>query len=139
DATRVLLTIANIHGYEGDLEAARRLTREVIRLREASLGAHHPALAGPLSNLGSDLADDGNAAEAITLCTRSLALAPTPSLRSSALRCRGRALARLGDLDAAERDLTAALELVTGGPNARAAYVLAELGEVAIDRGELDR
>src|SRR5690606_13197590 len=50
DATRVLLTIANIHGYEGDLEAARRLTREVIRLREASLGAHHPALAGPLSN-----------------------------------------------------------------------------------------
>ena len=144
ELARTLLTIGNVQSYQGDGAAAEATYREVIRLREASLGPHHPSLVGPLGNLGGRLLERGRGDEALALCERGLALVDqssprTPGARGHLLRCIGRAHFHLGRLDDAEAALDRAAELAAGAPNAWLGYVLANLGELANRRGELAR
>jgi tetratricopeptide (TPR) repeat protein len=64
-------------GHQGDLDGARRLHQRALSLREARLGADHPATANSLNNLALVLRDQGDLQGARTLHERALHIRET--------------------------------------------------------------
>jgi tetratricopeptide (TPR) repeat protein len=142
EAARVLLTYANVRSYKGDASAAVELWRDVIRLREASLGPNHPAVAGVLANLGRELAEQSRAGanEALRLCERGVTIAEasgSPAVtRGHLQRCLGAAHRMRDEHEAARAAYARAVELTEGTANEYVAYALTDLGTSELEAGD---
>ena len=91
------------------------------------------------SNRGSRYMEEGHFREAVAeldLAVQLADLAGFAAFRALALGNRGEALRRLGRLEEAERDLTAALAEQQRLDSSLACYPLGELGDVHLDRGD---
>ena len=67
--------LADLCHSEGSLSEAEHLYTSALRLREAALGAEHPAVAGSVNNLAVLLMDQSRVAEALPLLRRAASLA----------------------------------------------------------------
>jgi protein O-mannosyl-transferase len=126
ESARVRVNLAQVYQEAGELEPARVLYLDVVRLRP-----NDAATAEALNNLGNIERAGGAAAAALAHFERALELKP----RHVAAR-NGRALALqdLGRVDEAEAELHAALAL-----DAAAATTRSNLGNLYFRRGDLTR
>ncbi len=126
ESARVRVNLAQVHQEAGELERARVLYDEVVRLRPNDV-----ATAEALNNLGNIERASGAAAAALAHFDRALVLKP----RHVAAR-NGRALALqdLGRVDEAESTLQAALVLDPDDATTRS-----NLGNLYFRRGDLER
>ncbi|MEZ4381219.1 MAG: serine/threonine-protein kinase [Nannocystaceae bacterium] len=129
----------------GDVDAAQRLMERALARSEASLGADHPNTAVFRANLGEVLNDRGRFAEAKAhiepaLAAMRAALGEDRPELGPVQRELGRALLGLGDLEAAEREARAALDLASGGakkvPVDEFAKLQVVLAEILVARAE---
>ena len=124
---------------EHDLDEAERLSRDALAAFEGIDADHRTALVS--TQLAEIAVERGSIDEAERRLARSEALLDDHAGRKYTAdlhRVRGMAFRLRGDLDAAESALSVALDDAdTGGFLGLKAQVLAELGRVAVERGEV--
>jgi CHAT domain-containing protein/Flp pilus assembly protein TadD len=137
---RTLHTLGVIHARNGDVVKARAYYEEAQALRRATGDTFGEAWT--LQGLGETWAAS-DAARALQYYEQALALSRTSKNRpieASTLHLMGEVLARLGDLDAAQRRLEEALEVEREvGDRAGEAATRHALGRLERDRGDLAR
>jgi len=126
ESARVRVNLAQVYQEAGELERARGLYLDVVRLRPNDV-----ATAEALNNLGNIERASGAAAAALAHFERALVLKPRHVVARN-----GRALALqdLGRVDEAEAELHAALAL-----DPEAATTRSNLGNLSFRRGDLAR
>ena len=128
-----------VYGAEGNLDRARELVQDALRLKEEMLGDSHPDDARSLTALCWIALDAGRPKEALRQCDRSFAIIaaidPQSGLLATVSNNRAEALNALGWYAAAVTDFQRAariFELHYGATNEHTAFPLHGLGEVRL-------
>jgi CHAT domain-containing protein len=124
---------------------ALALQRQVLAIRERSLGAHHPETGDTLADIAAALVSLGRLPEAAKTSERAIAIWDRPASADSpglaaALTSRGNTLAAIGNVTSAHSAYARALsitERVLGAEHPNAADLRVRLGWVALSSGDV--